>query len=217
MVKHAFSHVDTWVFDLDNTLYPQSARLFDQIEVKMTVFVMEALGVDHDRANHLRAHYWKTYGTTLAGLMREHQIDPGPYLDDVHQIDLTVLAEDLTLRARIQSLPGRKVIYTNGPKVHAERVTAARGLSGIFDAVYGVEHAGFRPKPEREAFEEVFRLDGIEPGRAAMFEDDHRNLMAPHEMGMKCVLVTHDDTAHGIHVHHRTDDLSDFLGQLTGA
>ena len=217
MVKLAFNHVDTWVFDLDNTLYPQSARLFDQIEVKMTAYVMEALGVDHDRANHLRAHYWKTYGTTLAGLMREHQIDPGPYLDDVHQIDLSVLAEDLTLRARIQSLPGRKVIYTNGPRVHAERVTAARGLAGIFDAVYGVEHAGFRPKPEREAFEEVFRLDGIEPARAAMFEDDHRNLMAPHEMGMKCVLVSHDDTAHGIHVHHRTEDLSDFLGQLTGA
>ena len=217
MVKLAFNHVDTWVFDLDNTLYPQSARLFDQIEVKMTAYVMEALGVDHDRANHLRAHYWKTYGTTLAGLMREHQIDPGPYLDDVHQIDLSVLAEDLTLRARIQSLPGRKVIYTNGPRVHAERVTAARGLAGIFDAVYGVEHAGFRPKPEREAFEEVFHLDGIEPARAAMFEDDHRNLMAPHEMGMKCVLVSHDDTAHGIHVHHRTEDLSDFLGQLTGA
>jgi putative hydrolase of the HAD superfamily len=96
-------------------------------------------------------------------------------------------------------------------------VTEARGLGGIFDAVYGVEHAGFRPKPERAAFEEVFALDGIAPERAAMFEDDHRNLMAPHEMGMKCVLVSHDDTVRGIHVHHRTDDLTGFLGQLTDA
>jgi putative hydrolase of the HAD superfamily len=214
MVKDAFSHVSVWVFDLDNTLYPPSARLFDQIEVLMTDYVMQALGVERTRANHLRNHYWQTYGTTLAGLMREHDIDPGPYLDDVHDISLEHLDKDPVLRARIAGLPGRKVIYTNGPRVHAERVTQARGLSGIFDAIYGVEHADFRPKPERQAFEQVFALDGISPEVAAMFEDEPRNLLAPHEMGMKTVLVGPERRAEAAHIHHQTEDLSGFLGLL---
>ena len=220
MVKAAFSDVTTWVFDLDNTLYPPSARLFDQIEVLMTRYVMQALDVDHETANHLRDHYWQTYGTTLAGLMREHGVDPGPYLDVVHDIDLGHLDPDPDLRAQILDLPGRKVIYTNGPRVHAERVTAARGLTGIFDAIYGVEHAGFLPKPERAAFDVIFALDGIDPNVAAMFEDDHRNLKAPHDMGMQCVLVgpEHQPVAGNdpAHIHHQTEDLTGFLGQITG-
>lgn len=215
MVKQSFSHVRIWVFDLDNTLYPPSARLFDQIEVLMTRYVMDALEVDHTTADHLRDHYWNTYGTTLAGLMREHDVDPGPYLDQVHDIDLAHIDKDPDLRARITDLPGRKVIYTNGPQIHAERVTEARGLSGIFDAVYGVEHAGFRPKPERAAFEEVFALDGIVPLEAAMFEDDHRNLQAPHDMGMKTVLVGPEHPHQVDHIHHQTQDLTGFLSQIT--
>lgn len=215
MVKQSFSHVRCWVFDLDNTLYPPQARLFDQIEVLMTRYVMDALDVDQITADHLRDHYWQTYGTTLAGLMREHDVDPGPYLDKVHEIDLSHLEKDLTLRAHIQALPGRKVIYTNGPRVHAERVTAARGLGGVFDAIYGVEHADFKPKPERGAFEQVFALDGINPAAAAMFEDDHRNLQAPHDMGMKCVLVGPAHSAPAPHIHHQTEDLTAFLKQFS--
>jgi len=215
MVKQAFDHVRYWVFDLDNTLYPPEAKLFDQIEVLMTEFVMQALNIDHKTADHLRDYYWNTYGTTLAGLMREHDIDPAPYLDRVHDIDLSHLAKDPNLRARITALPGRKVIYTNGPKIHAERVTEARGLSGIFDAVYGVEHAGFLPKPERAAFEAVFTLDGLVTDQAAMFEDDNRNLKAPHEMGMKCVLVGPEHGEDADHIHHQTQDLTGFLSQIT--
>ena len=214
MKKSSFEHVSVWVFDLDNTLYPPAARLFDQIEVLMTDYVMEALSVDRQTADHLRDHYWRRYGTTLAGLMIEHDVDPAPYLDRVHDIDLGHLTQDLELRAHIQALPGRKVIYTNGPKIHAERVTAARGLSGIFDAIYGVEHANFRPKPERAAFETVFALDGISAGNAAMFEDDPRNLLAPHEMGMQCVLVGPKPAAHDAHIHHQTEDLTAFLAQI---
>lgn len=214
MPKSNFSHVDQWVFDLDNTLYPPQARLFDQIEKKMTRYVMEQLGVDHDRANHLRRHYWATYGTTLAGLMREHDIDPGPYLVEVHEISLDHLEPDAGLAAGIRALPGRKIVYTNGSAPYAERVLAARGLSGMFDAVYGVEHAGFRPKPEIEAFRTVFSRDGIAPERAAMFEDDPRNLAAPHEMGMRTVHVA-PEAHQADHIHHHTDDLSDFLARLT--
>ncbi|MHA6262618.1 pyrimidine 5'-nucleotidase [Arenibacterium sp. CAU 1754] len=213
MVKDAFHHVDAWVFDLDNTLYPPHARLFDQIEVRMTQYVMDALGVGLDEANRLRKEYWATYGTTLAGLMRVHDVDPAPYLTDVHDISLDHLEQDPDLAAHIGDLPGRRIVYTNGTAPYAERVLAARGLSGLFDAVYGVEHAGFRPKPERAAFETIFALDGVAPTRAAMFEDDPRNLAAPHDMGMRTVHVA-PDPHEADHIHHHTDDLADFLKQL---
>ena len=215
MSREAFSHVDTWVFDLDNTLYPPSARLFDQIEVRMVRWVMDALKVDKDRANYLRKHYWHTYGTTLAGLMREHDLDPGPYLHDVHDISMDVLTPDPVLAARIKALPGRRIIYTNGTAPYAERVVKARGLDGLFDAVYGVEHASFLPKPERAAFEQVFTTDNLDTTKAVMFEDDPRNLAAPHAMGMGTVHVAPTPEA-GEHIHFHTDDLSHFLGRITG-
>ncbi|MFZ1727032.1 MAG: pyrimidine 5'-nucleotidase [Albidovulum sp.] len=208
-----FSHVTFWVFDLDNTLYPPAARLFDQIEVRMTDYVMQALGVARPEANHLRDHYWRLYGTTLAGLMREHDVDPGPYLTDVHDISLDHLAPDPDLRAAITALPGRRIVYTNGCAPYAERVINARGLGGIFDAVYGVEHAGFLPKPERSAFETIFALDGTQPALAAMFEDDARNLASPHAMGMRTVHVAPTAEPAG-HIHHHTDDLAGFLRVL---
>ncbi|MDZ4311145.1 MAG: pyrimidine 5'-nucleotidase [Cypionkella sp.] len=213
MVKQQFQHVTTWVFDLDNTLYPPQFRLFDQIEVRMTAWVMNALGVGKSEADRLRQHYWDSYGTTLAGLMREHDIDPAPYLADVHDIDFTLLPADLDLAARIRALPGRRIVYTNACAPYAYRVLEARGLSGLFDAVYGVEHAGFRPKPERAAFETIFSQDGIDPAKAAMFEDDPRNLMAPHQMGMKTVHVA-PKALKALHIQHHTDDLTRFLAAL---
>ncbi|WP_323767922.1 pyrimidine 5'-nucleotidase [Marinovum sp.] len=214
MAKDLFSHVAHWVFDLDNTLYPPESRLFSQIEPRMTAWVMQTLGVPEAEANRLRLHYWKTYGTTLAGLMREHDVDPGPYLHDVHQIDFSVLTPDPDLAARIRALPGRRIVYTNGTSPYAEEVLAARGLSGLFDAIYGVEHAGFLPKPERAAFEAIFARDGTDPARAAMFEDDPRNLAAPHAMGMRTVHVAPEQLL-ADHIHHHTNDLGRFLSTLT--
>lgn len=213
MVADAFSHVRTWVFDLDNTLYPPSARLFDLIDRRMTAFIVAALGVDAGVADRLRADYWRRYGTTLAGLMAEHGVDPVPYLIEVHDIPLDRLAPDPDLAARIGDLPGRRIVYTNGSAPYAERVLAARGLTGLFDAVYGVEHAGYRPKPERAAFEAVFAQDGLTPGAAAMFEDDARNLAAPHAMGLRTVHVA-PERQPADHIHHHTDDLAAFLAPL---
>lgn len=213
MVKAAFSHVRQWVFDLDHTLYPPSARLFDLIEVRMTAFVMDALNVDHAEADRLRAQYWAEHGTTLAGLMREHNVDPAPYLSDVHDIPLDRLDPDPELAAQLLDLPGRRIVYTNGCAPYAERVLKARGLAGVFDAVYGVEHANFMPKPDRAAFEQVFGADGLEPAEAAMFEDDPRNLHVPHAMGMRTVHVA-ETPGSGDHIHFHTDDLSGFLARI---
>ncbi|CUH60456.1 pyrimidine 5'-nucleotidase [Thalassobacter stenotrophicus] len=208
-----FEHVTTWVFDLDNTLYPSHVRLFDQIEVRMRDYVARTLRVDLAEADRLRAHYWRTHGTTLAGLMREHAIDPDPFLDHVHDIDFSVLPRDATLADRIARLPGRRIVYTNGTAPYAARVLEARGLSHLFDALYGVEHAGYQPKPDAAAFDTVFTKDNLVPRRAAMFEDEPRNLQVPHELGMATVLVA-ETRPRGEHIHHHTHDLSDFLAQI---
>ena len=213
MVKSSFSHVRAWVFDLDNTLYPPEVALFDQIEVLMTDYVAQALKVDHVEANRLRDHYWQSYGTTLAGLMAEHTIDPDPFLIAVHDIDFSVLPPAPELADLIRALPGRKLVYTHGTAPYARSVLAARALDGVFDAVYGVEHASYRPKPEQAAFEAVFALDNLPPTQGAMFEDDIRNLAAPHAMGMRTVHVA-PESEHHDHIHHPTSDLTAFLSQL---
>lgn len=214
MPRALFTAVETWVFDLDNTLYPPEARLFDQIERRMTDYVAAALGVDAATASGMRAAYWRTHGATLAGLMAEHGVAPDPYLAAVHDIDLSGVATAPLLAAAIARLPGRKVVYTNGSREHARRVTAALGIAGAFDALYGVEDAGYLPKPMAAAFARVFAIEGLDPGRAAMFEDDPRNLETPHRLGMRTVLVGAGEGATPAHVHHRTDNLAGFLAAL---
>lgn len=212
MLNVAFDHVQDWVFDLDNTLYPPEADLFSQIEARMSGYIVETLGVSEHEAEHLRDVYWKQHGTTLAGLMDEHSIEPDPFLHMVHDIDLSALAPAPELRAALQALPGRKIVYTNGSKGHAERVLEARGLAGVMDAYFGVEDAEYHPKPSERAFKTVFGLAELRTGAAAMFEDDARNLAVPHALGMKTVLVgPHEDADH---IHHSTEDLADFLSRV---
>lgn len=216
MSRLAFLEVTTWVFDLDNTLYPPQAALFDQIEVRMTDWVSEELGVSRSEADKIRDDYWRRFGTTLTGLMDLHDIDPGPYLTHVHEISLDHLTPDAQLRAAIEDLPGRKIVFTNGTASYAGRVTEALGLSGVFDALYGVEEAGFRPKPERAAFEQVFAADGFDTERAAMFEDDVRNLEIPHTLGMRTVHVAPEAHPEDLdHVHHHTDNIWKFLNEIS--
>lgn len=215
MARNDFQHVSTWVFDLDNTLYPPHMRLFDQIEQKMTQWVMRKLGVDATKADALRAGYWAEFGTTLAGLMEIHGIEPGDYLAEVHDIDFSILEPEPALAAAIAALPGRRIVYTNADVPYAHKVLEKRGLNGLFDAVYGVETANYRPKPEAAAYEIIFGLDGLDPKRAAMFEDDPRNLIVPHQMGLRTVLVTPTpETA--AHIDYHTSDLASFLAGLTG-
>lgn len=215
MPRDRFAHVRTWVFDLDNTLYPAEARLFELIDDRMTAFVAQTLGVDPEEAGRLRRTYWQRYGTTLAGLMAHHGIDPWPFLEAVHDIPLDRLVPDPVLAGRIAALPGRRIVHTNGSAPYARRVLAARGLAGLFDAVYGVEDAGFHPKPRAEAFAAVAARDGLDPTRAAMFEDDARNLAVPHALGMRTVHVAPEpEPAPAPHVQHHTRDLAAFLAGL---
>jgi len=216
MTQRDFSAVRHWIFDLDNTLYPPAVRLFDQIEVKMTSYVARTLGVDAAEADALRARYWRDHGTTLAGLMQNHAIDPWPYLRDVHDISLDALTPEPELASAIAALPGRAIVYTNGDSEYAARVLAARGLSDVFDAVYGIDHTGWRPKPEAEAFAAVIEADGLAPEAAAMFEDDPRNLLVPHDLGMRTVHVAPVADPQP-HIHFHTGDITAFVRALSQA
>ena len=217
-----FQHITTWIFDLDNTLYAPDVRLFSQIEKRMTAYVMREIGVSEPEANRLRDHYWRQHGTTLAGLMAEHAIDPMPYLHEVHDIDFSGLSPDPELAALIRSLPGRKIVHTNGDHAYALQVLRHRGLM-VFDAVHGIDNLDFHPKPDARAYAAVRAAEGFDPTRAAMFEDDPRNLAVPHLLGMRTVLVgdgRHGPDApeagqdHGPHVHHQTTNLTEFLRGL---
>jgi putative hydrolase of the HAD superfamily len=213
MPKQHFAHVTAWVFDLDNTLYDPAVRLFDQIDARITAYVMRVTGATRTEADRLRRHYWHEHGTTLAGLMARHGVEPEGYMVEVHDIDFSVLVPDPALRAGIAALPGRRIVHTNASAPYAERVLEARGLRDLFHAVYGVEHSGYRPKPLQVAHEAVLAADGIDPTRAAMFEDDARNLTAPHALGMRTVHVAPTPQP-APHIHHHTDDLAGFLARL---
>lgn len=204
------------MFDLDNTLYPPTARLVEQINARMTGFIMDALRIDRAGADRLRGDYWRRYGTTLAGLMTHHGVEPGPYLAHVHAIALDAITPDPDLRNAIAALPGRRIVHTNGAVAHAQRVLAARGLAGVFDAVYGLEHAGYRSKPAEAAFAAIHAQDGLDPTAAVMIEDDPRNLEVPHRMGMVTIHVapTPDPRPH---IHHHTNDLTAMLHGVVSA
>lgn len=217
-----FRGVETWVFDLDNTLYPPEARLFAQIEERMQAYVERLLGVAGTEAARLRDHWWRTHGTTLAGLMAEHKVDPGVFLAEVHDIDFAALDPAPDLSAAIAALPGSKIVHTNADAAYARKVLEHRGLA-VFEAVYGIEEVDYHPKPDARAYAAVIRAHGIEPARAAFFEDDPRNLEQPHVLGMRTVLVgpgRHGpdslDPGHapGAHVHQSTQDLTAFLRAL---
>lgn len=213
MPRDALAHVTTWIFDLDNTLYPPGSGIFDHVGERMTDYVADKLGLSRAAAAQLRDHYWQLYGTTLAGLIHEHGMEPMDYLRRVHDVPLDTLAPDPALAAAIADLPGRRIVHTNGSADYAGRVLAARGLDRLFDAVYGVENANFHPKPDRAAFDAIAVQDGLDPTRAAMFEDDPRNLLAPHQMGMATIHVA-PAPAPAPHIHHHTDDLAHFLRRL---
>lgn len=206
-------HVRNWIFDLDNTLYPPQARLFDQIETRMAAFVARELGLSQSDANALRRDYWSTYGTTLKGLMINHGVDPTAFLNEVHDISMAALVPDPQLASHIDALPGRKLVFTNGDRAYARKVLAARGLSDVLVEIYGVEEVRYIPKPEAAAYDHFLEQTQLDPATSAMFEDDPRNLHVPHERGMRTILVGPEHPALP-HLHHQTSDLTGFLSRL---
>ncbi|WP_152044565.1 pyrimidine 5'-nucleotidase [Aureimonas psammosilenae] len=225
-----FAHVENWIFDLDNTLYPRRTDLFSQIDVRMTQFVSELLSLPADEARRIQKSFYREHGTTLRGLMNVHDIDPDAFLRFVHDIDYSGIAADPALGAEIKALPGRKFIFTNGDRGHAERTARALGILDEFEDIFDIVAAGLNPKPALATYEKFVAQFKLDPTRAAMFEDLARNLEAPRRLGMRTVLIVpaplegeiidafaesweHEGRG-GEHIDFVTDDLAAFLRRV---
>jgi len=195
-----FGHVTDWVFDLDNCLYPASTGLFDLIDQRMGAYIERLLGVDPAEARRVQKSHFHAHGTTLAGLMKEHAVDPRHFLDDVHAIPLERLSRDERLALGLARLPGRKLIFTNADAPYARRVLEALGISEHFADLHDIHAAEFRPKPERHGYELMLDRFGIDPGRAAMVEDMAQNLKPAKALGMRTVWVD-NGSERGNHGH----------------
>lgn len=215
-------HVETWVFDLDNTLYPADCELFYQVDRRMGEFISGHFGLDAEAARRMQKDYYRTYGTTLRGLMLKHDIDPRRYLDFVHDIDLTVMDPAPELDTALAALQGRKVIFTNASRNHAEAVIERLGIARHFDGIFDIHEARYVPKPEPEVYDLFLASQGVVPATAALFEDTAANLAPAHARGMATVLVVPGEDgvvndAAQPHIHHVADDLAAFLARLGAA
>jgi len=219
-----FTHVRDWIFDLDNTLYHADNGIFAQIDANMTRFVARLLGMERDAARQVQKQLYRDHGTTLAGLVAVHKIDPEPYLEFVHDIDLSGLAPDAGLRDALVRLPGRRFVFTNGCRNHAARILERLQLADLFDQVWDIRTIGFIPKPDAAAYDAAVAAGSIAPAKAAMFDDIARNLVVPHEMGMTTVwLDCQSDwsrqgpefpVASATHIDHETRELGLFLNSI---
>ena len=221
-----FAHVETWVFDLDNTLYPAGSDLWPQIDARITHYLADLLGLDGLSARALQKYYYQRYGTTLHGLMSEHAVDPHRFIAFVHDIDRTRLPVNLDLAAAIAALPGRKLILTSGSRDHALKTATQLGLHESFEDIFDIASSDFVPKPDPATYARFFDKHAVEPARAAMFEDLARNLEVPHARGMVTTLVVQpeDGLDHrepweqtGVsapYVDFVTDNLAGFLAAL---
>jgi putative hydrolase of the HAD superfamily len=212
-------HVEAWIFDLDNTLYPASCNLFHQIDWRMTEFIADRLALARDDARRLQKELFRRHGTTLAGLMAEHAMDPAPFLAYVHDIDLSPVAPAPALDRALAALPGRKLVFTNGSTRHAENVLARLGVTQHFETVFDIAAADFVPKPRPEPYRALLERHAIEPSRALMAEDIARNLIPAAALGMTTLWVRGDAEwaragADEAHVHFTVDDLAGWLASI---
>jgi len=217
--RRAMTEVETWIFDLDNTLYPASCRLFEQVQERMNEFIAEFLGVGLDEAKRLRSQYFREHGTTLSGLMKVHGLDPERFLDHVHRIDLTAVPRDPALAAALANLPGRKLVFTNGSRRHAENVLGHLGLAPQFSGIFDIAACGYLPKPDPAGYAALVRRFEIIPSRTVMIEDMAKNLAPAAALGMTTVWLrgTVDWAVEGAdadYIHYTVDALTPWLAGI---
>jgi putative hydrolase of the HAD superfamily len=226
-LRHAnprgFDDTRVWVFDLDNTLYPAHCDLFAQIHDRMGSFISQLMKIDRTEAYKLQKKYYHEHGTTLAGLMSVDGINPQHFLDHVHDIDYSPVPHMPALVSGLQALPGRKLIFTNGSRRHAENVTNRLGVTHLIEDIFDITDANYVPKPRAEPYHHFLTRHGVNPQQSAMFEDLPGNLAVPAQLGMTTVLIgpgRPGDPGQGEikswqnlpdHIHHITDDLPGFL------
>lgn len=217
----ALAHVEDWIFDLDNSLYPASCDLFALIDVRMTEYIARLTGQPLEEARRLQKHYFHQHGTTLAGLMRAHDVDAKEFLDFVHDIDLARIPADPDLLAAIDRLPGRKFVFTNGDEAYARRVLDKLGLANAFNGMHDIHAMAYVPKPNPSAYEQMCERHGIDPVRALFADDMARNLEPAKALGMTTVWVDNGSErgSHGADdafIDYRTHDIAVWLHRILG-
>ena len=219
VLSSPFQSIDTWIFDLDNTLYPASSRLFDQVDRRITEYIMQALDLEWDDAHKKQKLFFREYGTSLSGMMEVHNIPANEYLEYVHNIDLSPLAPSPALNQALEQLPGRKVIFTNGSTAHAKNVTEKLGITHHFDATFDIVDCEFTPKPDLIVYKKMLSTLSINPKSAVMIEDMARNLVPAAALGITTVWVRTEEAwavegAGGDHIEHIVDDLTEWLNSI---
>ena len=220
-MRDAFAHVDSWIFDLDDTLYPRSIGVHRQLKQRVVLFIADHLKIDHAAAESVHLDYYERFGATLQGMVQLHGVAPRAFLDFVHDIDLSVLTPNQYLIAALHMLPGRRIVFTNASRRHAAATLNAMGMTGLFDAVSSIEDSDFVGKPHLSAFRGFLDAHDIDPSRAAMFEDRVGNLVVPHQIGMKTVLVVEqaigdiEATTKPRHVDAMVENLTAFLHEIS--
>ncbi|HTQ33652.1 MAG TPA: pyrimidine 5'-nucleotidase [Stellaceae bacterium] len=208
--------IETWVFDLDNTLYPASSGLFPRVQERMNDYICGLLGVSLDEAKALRAKYFREHGTTMHGLMAVHRIDPHEFMAFVHDVDLSCVPANPELVAALGGLSGRKLIYTNGSVPHAENLLKHLGISDYFNDIFDIVASEFAPKPAMAPLRVFVDRFGVKPAGALMVEDMAKNLAPAAEIGMTTAWVkTNVDWAaiasDADHINYVVEDLAGFL------
>ena len=217
----ALTHIDAWLFDLDNTLYPARADLFALIDDKMGAFIQDLLGCDAAEARRVQKDYFHNHGTTLSGLMATHGTDPHEFLDYVHDIELDRIDHDAALVASIARLPGRKLVFTNGDVTYAQRVLDKLGLGKSFEGVHDIHAMDYIPKPAPASYAALCGRWDIAPASALFVEDMARNLAPAKALGMTTVWINNGSEQAGgaacpSYIDYEITDLGDWLHDVTG-
>ncbi|MDR3322797.1 MAG: pyrimidine 5'-nucleotidase [Zoogloeaceae bacterium] len=181
-----------WIFDLDNTLHDADPHIFPHINRAMQQYIETHLQLDAHAAGSLRQHYWQRYGATLLGLMRHHQTDPRHFLAETHrfhELERMVVFHH-AVKAMLARLPGKKLLYSNGPMRYAGAILDITGMTPFFDAVYTVESTRFLPKPSLRGFRLLLNAEKLNPHCCVMVEDSLANLLSAKRLGLKTVWVS---------------------------
>lgn len=212
--------VNDWLFDLDNTLYASSTKVFDQIAINIVNFLREFLNLSEAQAKEAQQHYSQNHGTTLAGLQaEEHEINPTDYFDYVHKVDISHLKPCNQLQQGLSKLMGRKIIYTNATAKHANRIMDQLHIRHFFDDIFDIEESGYICKPNKSSFDQLIEKHGVVPQKSMFFEDLPRNLKTASQLGFKTVLVSehteNKTTPKENYIDYTTTNLPVFLDQLS--
>ena len=213
--------INTWIFDLDNTLYSADSGIFQQVHKLMGEFISKNLKMDMVEAKKLQSKYYKQHGTTLRGLMDNHGVEPDYFLDEVHKLDYSIVGPNEILNKELEKIQGRKIIYTNANKKHVVDVLERINLANFFDEIFDIKMANYIPKPEIRPYEQIIDLFNINPSSSAMFDDIAKNLVPAKKVGFTPVWVdagyenfSDDIQASKDYLDYSTRNLSSFLKDI---